>query len=353
MQCPNHDNDHKCVLKHVEYYDQTYFATHWMGIKKSSIKSCIIHGYSKLDLLRDRKNISFCDNGTIYDKPLNQTIELDKEIISIAVTHMNPSRRRTIHVTRHFITNTWMGLMHKPNIQFLYDQIILNYAQHAHKMYSQTGTKVSMTRLINEAGHVFMTKKTFSKLMINYFRQRAKQRVLQVRHLISLYPYRIVGIDGNRKFAQKLYIQDGKNRYQSNCSYNTVLAASTGFILTTLIYPDADENQERMTEMLIKPFAHSVQHSPIHKDLIYGIGIDHPQRDYSLADYFYPKFKQHLISINNNIHDKTTVFLAKSNIQYNLKKVNAFVKLIHTYKIVVCRQFFFLFFVYTILYIFT
>ena len=321
LQCPNHDDKRKCVFKHVEYYDQTYFATHWMGIKKSSIKSCIIHGYPKLDLLRDRQKISFFDDGTIYDKPLNKTIILDKEIISMAVTDMNPSRRRTIHVTRDFIIYAWMRLMHRPNMNFLYDQIILNYAQHAHKMYSRT---VSMTRLINEANFIFMSRRTFSKLMTNYFRERAKRRVLQARHLISLYPYRIVGIDGNRKFAQKLYIQDGKDRYQSNCTYNTVLAASTGLILSTLIYPDGNENQDRMTEMLIQPLAHSVQHCPIHKQLIYGIGIDHPQRDYSLADYFHPRFKQYLISVNN-IQDETT-FIAKTRIKYNLDKVDAFVK---------------------------
>ena len=327
LQCPNynlhHDHERKCVFKNVVNYNQNYFTFHWMGIKKSCIKSCIIHN-STIDLLRDRNKITFGDNGMIIDKKLNQTQTLDKEIISIALTtKSNVSRRRTMHFTRNFMIKAWMALMHRPNMQFLYDQIILNYAQHAHQIYLR---KVSMTRLVIEAASIFMSKTTFFKLMTSYFRERAKRCVLQTRHLISLYPYRIVALDGNRKFAQKLYIQSGKSRHQSNCTYNTLLAASTGFIISTLIYSDGKENQERMTEMMLKPLAYSVQHSPLHKPLVYGIGIDHPQRDYSLGDYFQNQFKQHLISINKI--EKKTTFISKRDIKYDLEILHAFVKFI-------------------------
>ena len=306
-------------------YEQSYIDINYMGMKKVKVYECIVHGCAEIDLLRDRKKLRCNDGEAVREIPCENAIEISTEIMPIVISEKHPSSiARVLHWTRDFLTDAWITIFHKPNIAFLYQYYILNWAKHAYKVWKRT---VSMDRCITEAKVVFPSVKAFYTKFTPFFRERATRYVSELRHLILQHPYRIYTIDGNRKMAQKLYINNGHNRYQSEATYNTVIAASTGLIATTQVYPDGKETHERMTEMLVKPIVYSVNHSKIHKPLVYGIGIDHAVRDYSLPDTLLPEIvKQMRAKMGNQQSDMIT---SKVGVQYDLSEAETFVKFLY------------------------
>ena len=312
-------------IKH-QPYDQRYFNVNWMGIKKINTIECITHSSGPIDLLRDTDKITFGEKEFIQETTLNHTLkqhQQDDIVVIMVSTKKTPNAKRFTHFTTEFVQDLFLKLWQQPNINAAHSKYVSDYAQHANKLY---GKQVSLSRLLQEAKSIFISPDTLRIIYVSFYTKYTKHWVRRIRCGILIFPFRQMGVDGNKKYAKMLKLFDGNLKFDVDANVNVVVVGSTAFIVNSKIYPGSKETHENISELLIEPMIISLKTSDQFKELSYGIGIDHPDRDYAVGDTLIPIFIEKLKE-----ESKSDVFVSDTGITYDLSTATAFVKFLSFY----------------------
>lgn len=295
-----------------------------MGIRASEVVTCDTHGTSEIDLLYYEGKITLSADERVETELVGQTLPHhgSDDLLRIMVTdNPTPTPNRFILITEDLVTQVFRALFDVPNLHKAYKSICQKYADHAFQLYNK---QMSLSRLYDEAFHIFMSIPTFNVTFTNFFRQYLSGKMSSLKDDMALYPHREMSIDGTQPITDKTWINHGQEKHQLDASCNATTGGGTGFVLDYKIYPQKKETHGNQCDLLINPIITSLEKSPLHEKLNYGIGIDHPIRDYGVA----AELKKW---ITQQIYDTFEVaengdFKTPSGLQYNINDITTFVK---------------------------
>lgn len=324
--CPlKHDGDEDwCQFEHVEWRERVYYDAEWMGIKASDVVECSTHQSGKIDLLYDHDKIRISSDERVVTELVGETLPHhgNDDLITIMVTkNESPNPNRFIIVTEELITEVLNEIFSAVSLNKAYTSRCNKYANHMYKIY---GKKPSLTRLRIESQEMFMSRVHFNEIITHVGREYYSQKVPVLNHYIALYPHREMSVDGTQPIIDKTFISDGNQKHKFDASLNANTAGGTGFILDFKIYPQKKETHGNQCDLLIDPIIESLHVSPLPAKLEYGIGIDHPIRDYGVAE----ELKELIIE---KIYEEFDVddngnFETPKHITYNINDVDTFVE---------------------------
>lgn len=337
----NHDGGDWCKFEHVRWRERVYYDAEWIGIKASEVVECTTHYSGEIDMLYDHKKIRVSSDERVETELVGETLPHfgNDDLITIMVTEKEkPNPNKFIIMTEELITEVFHDVFEHMNFNKAFKARCTIYANHAYKIY---GKVPSLTRLREESTTMFMSRPHFYMVFQNFFRSYLNDIMKVLKNQISKFPHREMSIDGTQPIIDKTFISDGRQKHQFDGSYNAATAGGTGFILDYKIYPQKKESHGNQCDLLIPPIIESLKVSPIPAPLQYGIGIDHPIRDFGVAK----ELKKLLVE---EICDKFDVdehgnFKTPTQLTYNINDLDVIVELIYTYVpyYLVCQFFLF------------
>ena len=292
-----------------------------MGLKRVNLWECKLHCSGPIDLLRESDKLILAKDELIQDKTLNLTVKQhhQDDIVVIMITETrNPSPKKFLHFTKDFVRDLFLKLWNKPNVNSAYSSYCLDYAQHAYKIYNE---QVSLTRLLIEVKEIFPAPETLRRIYITFYTKYARQWMITIRMKILTFPFRQMGVDGTDKCVKNLKIHESHKKYDVKANVDFATAGSPAYLVNDKLYPGGRETHENISELLLEPMIISLKTSDTFKQLSYGIGIDHPDRDYAVGDTLIPLFVNALKGEQNSMH-----FTSNTGLKYDLSTASAFVK---------------------------
>lgn len=323
----DHDDDEDwCKFEHVEWRERVYYDAAWIGIKASEVVECTTHHSGSIDMLHYHNKIRISADERVETELVGDTLPHhgNDDLITIMITeNQSPNPNKFIMMTEELISEVFHDLFLDPNLNKAFKKRCSVYANHVYKIY---GKVPSLTRLRDESIEMFMSRVQFSLVFQTYFRWYLSENMKVLKNEIALFPHREMSIDGTQPVIDKTFISDGRQKHKFDASYNANTAGGTGFILDFKIYPQKKESHENQCDLLITPIIESLKVSPIPAPLQYGIGIDHPIRDYGVAK----ELKELIVE---EIYDKFDVdekgnFTTPTQITYNINDIDVLVELI-------------------------